>query len=248
MNNLITNSNFIPFAHRGGTDFAPENTFEAFNSAVKIGYKFLETDVHPNADGKLMAFHDPTLDRVTNFKGSIQELTSKDLNKVKVDDKFRIPVLEELFESFPDCFFSVDMKCDESVKPLINVVKEMRAIDRVCFASFNQKRLNFVRDYFNNKCITSMGPKEILITKISSIVNLRQKINSNVASLPISRYKIRFLNKRNIDYLKSLKIKVIAWTINNEKEIRNLINAGVDGIMTDKISLLKSILMEKKAW
>ena len=248
MNNLITNYNFIPFAHRGGTDFAPENTFEAFEAAVDIGYKFLETDVHPNADGQLMAFHDQTLDRVTDFSGNIQNLTSIELYDIKVKDKYRIPFLEELLENFPDCFFSVDMKCDESVDPLINLVKDMKAIDRVCFASFNQKRLNFVRDYFGNKCITSMGPNEILLTKVSSFINLKQKINSNIASLPTSRYKIKFLNERNIHYLRSLKIKVIAWTINNEKEIRDLIDMGVNGIMTDKISLLKSILIEKKVW
>ena len=93
-----------------------------------------------------------------------------------------------------------------------------------------------------------MGPNEILLTKVSSFINLKQKINSNIASLPTSRYKIRFLNERNIHYLRSLKIKVIAWTINNEKEMRNLIDMGVNGIMTDKISLLKSILIEKKVW
>ncbi len=93
-----------------------------------------------------------------------------------------------------------------------------------------------------------MGPNEILLTKVSSFINLKQKINSNIASLPTSRYKIRFLNERNIHYLRSLKIKVIAWTINNEKEMRNLIDIGVNGIMTDKISLLKSILIEKKVW
>ena len=55
-------SKFMAFAHRGGTEFAPENTYEAFSAAVETGYKYLETDVHPNADEKLMAFHDPTLD------------------------------------------------------------------------------------------------------------------------------------------------------------------------------------------
>ena len=93
-----------------------------------------------------------------------------------------------------------------------------------------------------------MGPNEILLTKVSSFINLKQKINSNIASLPTSRYKIKFLNERNIHYLRSLKIKVIAWTINSEKEMRNLIDMGVNGIMTDKISLLKSILIEKKVW
>ena len=77
------NGRFMAFAHRGGTDFAPENTYEAFSSAVDIGYKYLETDVHPNADNKLMAFHDPTVDRVTNHKGKICDFTSYELKKNK---------------------------------------------------------------------------------------------------------------------------------------------------------------------
>jgi Glycerophosphoryl diester phosphodiesterase len=81
----------MAFAHRGGTEFAPENTYEAFSAAVETGYKYLETDVHPNADEKLMAFHDPTLDRVTNYKGKIRDFSSQELKKIRVNDKFQIP-------------------------------------------------------------------------------------------------------------------------------------------------------------
>jgi len=80
----IKDSTFLAFAHRGGNDFAPENTFESFQFAVENGFKYLETDVHPTSDNNLMAFHDPTLDRVTNTKGRIIDFSSKDLKKVKV--------------------------------------------------------------------------------------------------------------------------------------------------------------------
>jgi len=156
--------------------------------------------------------------------------------------------MEELLEAFPDCFFSIDMKCDESVKLLIDIVKRNNAVERVCFASFNQNRLNFVRETFNDKCITSMGPKEIITSKICSYINLKKNITSHLASMPISRYNITLINKRSITYLQSLNIKVIAWTINNEDQMRNLIALGVDGIMTDKLKLLKKILIEKNLW
>ncbi len=84
----FNSSKFMAFAHRGGTEFAPENTYEAFSAAVETGYKYLETDVHPNADEKLMAFHDTTLDRVTNYKGKIRDFTSQELKKIRVNDKF----------------------------------------------------------------------------------------------------------------------------------------------------------------
>ncbi len=248
MNLSKNNDQFMAFAHRGGTEFAPENTYEAFSSAVSIGYKYLETDVHPNADNKLMAFHDSSVDRVTNYKGKICNFTSSELKKIKVKEKFQIPFLEDLIESFSKSFFSIDMKSDQSVKPLIKLIKSMNAVDRVCFASFSQDRIDYVRDEFDNKCITSMGPREIIKTKISSIINFKQKIIPKISSLPISRYRIKLLNKRHINFLKSLNIKVIAWTINDVEAINKLIDLGVDGIMTDNISVLKKILIKKNIW
>ena len=248
MNLSKNNDQFMAFAHRGGTEFAPENTYEAFSSAVSIGYKYLETDVHPNADNKLMAFHDSSVDRVTNYKGKICNFTSSELKKIKVKGKFQIPFLEDLIESFSKSFFSIDMKSDQSVKPLIKLIKSMNAVDRVCFASFSQDRLDYVRDEFDNKCITSMGPREIIKTKISSIINFKHKIIPKISSLPISRYRIKLLNKRHINFLKSLNIKVIAWTINDVEAINKLIDLGVDGIMTDNISVLKKILIKKNIW
>ena len=248
MNLSKNNDQFMAFAHRGGTEFAPENTYEAFSSAVGIGYKYLETDVHPNADNKLMAFHDSSVDRVTNYKGKICNFTSSELKKIKVKEKFQIPFLEDLIESFSKSFFSIDMKSDQSVKPLIKLIKSMNAVDRVCFASFSQDRIDYVRDEFDNKCITSMGPREIIKTKISSIINFKHKIIPKISSLPISRYRIKLLNKRHINFLKSLNIKVIAWTINDVEAINKLIDLGVDGIMTDNISVLKKILVKKNIW
>ena len=244
----FNNSKFMAFAHRGGTEFAPENTYEAFSAAVETGYKYLETDVHPNADEKLMAFHDPTLDRVTNYKGKIRDFTSQELKKIRVNDKFQIPFLEDLLDSFSQNYFSIDMKSDESVIPLIKLVRKMNAIDRVCFASFNQQRLDYVREEFSNKCISSMGPKEIVKTKLCSIFNIKHNVLPLISSLPIKRYKIELLNKKHVDFLKSLNIKVIAWTINDANEITRLIDLGIDGIMTDKISALKEILIKKNLW
>ena len=73
----------IPFAHRGGASEAPENTLPAFAAAVRLGFRYLETDVHLTRDGVLMAFHDPRLDRVTDRAGAIAEL---DVGEVEAAD------------------------------------------------------------------------------------------------------------------------------------------------------------------
>ena len=88
---MFLEEKFLAFAHRGGNEFAPENSFRAFKSAVDIGYKYLETDVHLTKDGFLIAFHDDTLDRVTDKSGLIRDLTLSEIKKAKIAGTDEIP-------------------------------------------------------------------------------------------------------------------------------------------------------------
>ena len=101
------NDNFLAFAHRGGNDFGPENSLKSFLGAYEIGYKYLETDVHLSKDGHLVAFHDESLDRVTNKTGLIKDLKLSDIKKAKIDNSEEIPSLIELLDNIPNCFFDV---------------------------------------------------------------------------------------------------------------------------------------------
>ena len=242
------NDNFIAFAHRGGNDFGPENSLKSFLGAYEIGYKYLETDVHLSKDGHLVAFHDESLDRVTNKTGLIKDLKLSDIKKAKIDNSDEIPTLIELLDNIPNCFFNIDCKSDDTVIPLIEVIKKFSLFDRVCIGSFSQKRINFIRDSLGSKVKTSMGPSEILLAKVLSNLPIKKAFESTYASLPIRRYGIELLNKKNINFLQKNNQKVIAWTINDESEMRLLIERGVDGIMTDKILLLKKILIEQNKW
>ena len=242
------NDNFFAFAHRGGNDFGPENSLKSFLGAYEIGYKYLETDVHLSKDGHLVAFHDESLDRVTNKTGLIKDLKLSDIKKARIDNSEEIPTLIELLDNIPNCFFNIDCKSDDTVIPLIEVIKKFSLFDRVCIGSFSQKRINFIRDSLGSKVKTSMGPSEILLAKVLSNLPIKKAFESTYASLPIRRYGIELLNKKNINFLQKNNQKVIAWTINDESEMRLLIERGVDGIMTDKILLLKKILIEQNKW
>ncbi len=74
MHPFLNESGPIASAHRGGAGEAPENTLAAFEIAVALGYRYLETDTHLTRDGVLVAFHDDRLDRVTDRTGVIAEL------------------------------------------------------------------------------------------------------------------------------------------------------------------------------
>jgi len=245
---LFLEEKFLAFAHRGGNEFAPENSFRAFKSAVDIGYKYLETDVHLTKDGFLIAFHDDTLDRVTDKSGLIRDLTLSEIKKAKIAGTDEIPLLSELLNSFTDCFFNIDCKVDETVQPLINLINNKDFINRVCIGSFSQKRINFIRKSLGKEVKTSMGPAEVILSKFLSYTSLGCNFKSSYTSIPIRRYGINLLDERNINYLKSNNQKVIAWTINDEDQMKMLINIGIDGIMTDNLTLLKKVLIEESLW
>ena len=245
---MFLEEKFLAFAHRGGNEFAPENSFRAFKSAVDIGYKYLETDVHLTKDGFLIAFHDDTLDRVTDKSGLIRDLTLSEVKKAKIAGTDEIPLLSELLNSFTDCFFNIDCKVDETVQPLINLINNKDFINRVCIGSFSQKRINFIRKSLGKDVKTSMGPAEVILSKFLSYTSLGYNFKSSYTSIPIRRYGIKLLEERNIKYLKSNNQKVIAWTINDEDQMKMLINIGIDGIMTDNLTLLKKVLIEENLW
>ncbi|MBT4910277.1 MAG: glycerophosphodiester phosphodiesterase [Alphaproteobacteria bacterium] len=245
---MFLEEKFLAFAHRGGNEFAPENSFRAFKSAVDIGYKYLETDVHLTKDGFLIAFHDDTLDRVTDKSGLIRDLTLSEVKKAKIAGTDEIPLLSELLNSFTDCFFNIDCKVDETVQPLINLINNKDFINRVCIGSFSQKRINFIRKSLGKDVKTSMGPAEVILSKFLSYTSLGYNFKSSYTSIPIRRYGINLLEERNIKYLKSNNQKVIAWTINDEDQMKMLINIGIDGIMTDNLTLLKKVLIEENLW
>src|SRR5688500_20031788 len=109
-------------AHRGGA-FHPEiegleNTMAAFRHAVALGYDYLETDVHVTADGVLLAFHDTVLDRVTDQKGAISDLTFEEVRRALVGGREQVPTLAQLFDEFPEARFNVDLKSNGAAAAL----------------------------------------------------------------------------------------------------------------------------------
>src|SRR5690606_38590076 len=117
----------LALAHRGGA-YHPEiegleNTMAAFQHAAALGYDYLETDVHLTADGVLLAFHDAVLDRVTDSTGAVGELTLADVRRARIGGREQVPTLVELLDAFPQARFNIDIKSDQAVAPLAELVR-----------------------------------------------------------------------------------------------------------------------------
>ena len=141
----LDNTSPIAFAHRGGTSAAPENTLRAFDDAVTLGYRYVETDVHSTRDGRLVAFHDNDLQRTCGKPWRIEETDWSTLSTARIDGTDPIPLLEDLLTSWPNLRINIDCKSDAAMQPLIDTIRRTHCLDRICVGSFSDKRLRHIR-------------------------------------------------------------------------------------------------------
>ena len=137
----------IPFAHQGAhrPGGPGENTMSAFEAAIEMGYRYIETDAHVTADGVLVALHDDTLDRVTDRSGVIGEMPWAEVRKARVAGTEPVPLLEDLLALHPDIRVNIDPKHDAAVEPLADAIRRTGSLDRVCIGAFSDRRLARIR-------------------------------------------------------------------------------------------------------
>ncbi|HIM84911.1 MAG TPA: glycerophosphodiester phosphodiesterase, partial [Acidimicrobiia bacterium] len=138
---FLDHPGILAFAHRGGTGAWPENTLAAFRHAVGLGYRYLETDVHLTADGAVVAFHDDSLDRLTDRTGRIADLSWDEVSEARVAGTQPVPLLAELLDEFPEACINIDPKHDAVVEPLARVLRDAGALRRVCIGAFSDRRI-----------------------------------------------------------------------------------------------------------
>jgi glycerophosphoryl diester phosphodiesterase len=241
----------LAFAHRGGACEFPENTMAAFDHAVRLGYRYLETDVHVTADGVVVAFHDDVLDRVTDRSGVIAQLPWADVRRARVGDTGdeRVPLLEEVLATWPDVFVNIDPKHDASVGPLVEVLRRTQSFDRVCVSAFSDRRLARFRRLTGGQVCTGMGPGEIARLRVASVGHLPAgPIAAACVQVPVWYGRVRVVDASFVAAAHRRGLPVHVWTIDDPAEMERLLDLGVDGIMTDRPAVLKDVLVRRGQW
>ena len=234
----------IPFAHRGGASDAPENTLPAFEQAVRLGYRYLETDVHVTADGVVVAFHDDDLSRTCGQPGRISALPWSDVSAARVDGTEPIPRLSDLVEAFPEARLNIDCKSDAAVGPLADEVTRLGILDRVCLASFSDTRIRALRRRLGDGLCTSMATRELAVLWATGI----NPGPATAAQVPVRRGRAVVVTRRFLRWAHRRNVKVHVWTIDDPVEMHRLLDLGVDGIMTDRPAVLKAVFVERGLW
>ncbi len=240
----------LAFAHRGGAAEGDENTAEAFGRAVALGYRYVETDVHATADGVPVVFHDATLDRLTGRAGRIAELRWADLAAVRVGGAAAVPRLDEVLAGWPRVRCNIDVKADNGAAPTVATIRRAGAGDRVLLASFSDSRLDRLRELAGPTVATSMGMRAVARLRLASLTGRRLRLPASVvaAQVPVRHAGLPVVDRRFVTHAHRLGLQVHVWTIDEPATMHALLDLGVDGIMTDRVEVLRDVYVSRGHW
>jgi glycerophosphoryl diester phosphodiesterase len=235
---LIGQVSFI--AHRGASFLAPENTLASDKLAWELNSDAVELDIHLSKDKKLMVIHDSNTKRTSGQDFQVKETSSKILRKLDVgsfkDEKYKgekIPFLNEIIETVPaGKKLVVELKSGSNVLPkLKSVVKKCGKQSQLIFICFDSQTILKAKQIFPKiPCYWLCGKKEDLLKNIKSIAD------SGLEGVDLN-YSI--IDEEVMGLARSLKLDVIAYTVNDPAIAKKLIGLGVKGITTDRIEMLK---------
>jgi glycerophosphoryl diester phosphodiesterase len=229
----------------------------AFRAAVDLGYMYLETDVHTTSDGELLLFHDETLDRITDGRGRISELTAADVAAARIGGLEPVPLFDELLTAFPRARVNLDVKDWNSVQSLAAGIERHAAHDRVLVASFSDGRRRAVLKLLSRPVASSAGVVTsglvVLLGPLMPVALLRLVLRRalrdvQALQVPVRHGAIRVVTPGFIRRAHALGLVVHVLTINDAAEMHRLLDLGVDGIVTDRADILKQVLQERGEW
>lgn len=211
--------------HRGCPLLEPENTIKGFKKAAALGVDYVELDVYQCLTGEIIVFHDPKIDKLTNGKGLIHDLTLKELQQFRVG-KEKIPLLEDVFKALDNKVkIIVELKGWFCEKKVVDLVEKHKQVGNVIVSSFIHPRLDRVK---------KLNP-DIKIAYTTNRVSAKH-LNKHPDQLHV---RGRFVNKKLLKAAHEKGIEVFAWTINTKKAAKKLIDLEVDGIITDDPRIVK---------
>lgn len=246
-------------SHRGGAKLEPENTLAAFTRAVETDRTdVLELDVHLTRDGVLVVHHDDTVDRCTDGTGPIAAFTLGELQRLDAGFRFgaesgfprrgqgvRIPTLREVLTRFPDVCVNLEVKPDvpgiEQV--LATELRALGAVPRLCIGS--------EQDVIAARLVTALPeachffPRDALTAFVLGALGGSDDVPDprfHVADMPAEYEGLPLITPELIASARRHGIPVLVWTIDDEAQMQALLDAGVDGVMTDRPDVLRRVL------
>lgn len=248
---------FNVIAHGNGRALLPGNTLEAGVHALSTGADILEMDIHLTADNHLVVRHDDIIDTTTNGSGAIAEMTLAEIQQYDVGfhevdypglvapSGIMVPTLESLFQKMPSSYYIIELKPEETdpADQLCLLIEQYGLQEQVLVGSFHTS----VLEYFRDTCPevpTSLGQSEVIVMVVMSTLGLGHLHSPPGISvqLPLSYFGIKILSPEILAAAHQMNLRVDIWTVNDQAIMRELIDMGVDGVITDRPDLLRQLV------
>ncbi|MFN8386790.1 MAG: glycerophosphodiester phosphodiesterase [Anaerolineales bacterium] len=253
----------LGIAHQGGDGVWPGDTMLAFENAVRIGADVLEMDAHITKDGQIVLMHDEEVDRTTDGAGLIEDKTLDELKQLdaaydwSIDDDqtypyrgqgIQVPTLDEVFEKFPQMRYVIEIKLTKNPieKPLCDLIRQHNMQDKVIIGSFHDEAMRSFRATCP-EVATSAASDEVRNYVLLGKVFLWGFYAPHFQTIqppwnPDDSLGIQIMTERFVRESHAKNIRVEPWTVNDPALMKQYIEWGVDGIITDRPDLLVEAL------
>jgi glycerophosphoryl diester phosphodiesterase len=244
----------VRFAHRGSRVLWPENTLEAFQGAVDLGYRYIETDVRITRDRVVIVFHDATLDRTTNGVGNVSDWLWDDLRLLDAGWTFqhdgdrpyrsrgvRISRLDDVMTTFPGVHFNLDLKGAGLEWPVYEVIRRLGREEATLVGSFVDHRAAKFRRISRGRVATAAGPSAAIGMWVAARAGRSIRHPAAAYQVPFDS-KILHFDRTYVEAIHRSGAQVHCWTVNEPSDMERLLDLGVDGIVTDRPDLLNDVI------
>ena len=221
-------------AHQGLALDCTPNTLEAFTNALAAGADYIETDAHGTKDGIAVLFHDDDINGVPISSLALAELPEY------------IPTLKAVLERFPHVKFNIDIKNLEASVPVAQVINELGAHQRILLTSFDAKRrkvtMQLAPETASSPSVSEFTPAFFAALCGQQWLVNRLLKNFDAVQIPASAIGLNIVSPRLVKMYHTAGVMVHVWTINDPEQMKKLLEAGVNGIVTDRTDIAVKLL------
>lgn len=234
MHSYFENTGPHILAHQGLSIECTPNTLESFTKALAAGADYIETDAHGTKDGIAVLFHDDDINGVP-----ISKLLFTDLPE-------HIPTLRSALEHFPQVKFNIDIKNSEASVPVAQAINELKAHHRILLSSFDAKRrkttIQKAPGTASSPSVSEFTPAFFAALCGQQWLVDRLLRNFDAVQIPASALGLKIVSPRLVKTYHKAGVMVHVWTINDPEQMKKLLEAGVNGIVTDRTDIAVNLL------
>jgi glycerophosphoryl diester phosphodiesterase len=239
----------LVFAHRGGCALGPENTVTAFDTGLAAGADGLELDVHLSADNVVVVHHDETLDRRTTGAGRVAAKTAAELARLDAGDGAGVPALREVLRRYRDVPIIIELKVDSTAmgQAVAREIADAGAVDRVCVGGFGTRAVAAARAALPGLASSATHVEVRWALYRSWIGWPARHVPYGGFQVPETAQGHRIISPRFLDHAHRAGLKVQVWTVDEEADMRRLLEWGVDALISNRPDLAVRVRDEHMA-